>query len=447
MKKFRMLALTLVLIASLVLGGAAYAQEDELPDPGLTPDSPFYFLDGWGKKIGLMFAFSAEAKAEKALRYAEERLAEANRMAEQNQMIETTRATGDYEQFMAMVNQRLQEVQRPEASANVSEKVATATGRYLRVLDRVRDRVPDEAKEAVTRARERSLEEQRQALRVLARQRLEKAMELNLDTIQDRLERARQKAGENAVDEVNEALADAEEVYRFGEEMSEMARGMGQGTTMVDELVARATSRHIQVLEEVSQKVPELARENIENALATSLQNRARVIERLKEKAALGDIEEDDPALDNIDTQLLARVTQRIQERLQQGVSSGETEEAEKLLQGVKDRLVEQLQQRAPNGTQAAETALAALEGKLSRIRAAAEEQGITIPDELYARIEALVAEARDALASGDEEAVARIIDEAERLVEELLQQIQIQSSNQDGAALHQQAGIQAQGR
>ncbi len=33
-----------IIIFSLFFGGVVFAQEMELPDPGMTPDSPFYFL-------------------------------------------------------------------------------------------------------------------------------------------------------------------------------------------------------------------------------------------------------------------------------------------------------------------------------------------------------------------------------------------------------------------
>ena len=66
MNNFRMIALTVVLATSLMFGGTAYAQEEELGAPGLTPDSPFYFLDTWGKQISLMFTSGSEAKADKA---------------------------------------------------------------------------------------------------------------------------------------------------------------------------------------------------------------------------------------------------------------------------------------------------------------------------------------------------------------------------------------------
>ena len=75
MNKFRVILLSCVIVSTLLFSGTVYAQiDEELPNPGITPDSSFYFLDIWGKKIGLFFAFGAEAKARKALEYAEERL-------------------------------------------------------------------------------------------------------------------------------------------------------------------------------------------------------------------------------------------------------------------------------------------------------------------------------------------------------------------------------------
>jgi hypothetical protein len=106
----RIMLVSCLLITSLLWGGAVYAQDEELPDPGITPDSPFYFLDTWGKNISLFFTFGDEAKAEKALRYAEERLSEAQAMASKYKIREMTRAANDYDGFMAMVNERLEAV-------------------------------------------------------------------------------------------------------------------------------------------------------------------------------------------------------------------------------------------------------------------------------------------------------------------------------------------------
>lgn len=63
-KKIILGLLFLILVVGLL--GSVNAQSDWLPEAGITPDSPFYFLDKWGEGIGMAFSFSAQAKANKA---------------------------------------------------------------------------------------------------------------------------------------------------------------------------------------------------------------------------------------------------------------------------------------------------------------------------------------------------------------------------------------------
>jgi hypothetical protein len=318
LKKFRPTLLSYILVISLLFSGTAYAQEEELPDPGITPDSPFYFFDNWGKNIGLFFAFGPEAKAQKALEYAEERLAEARAMAVRNKIREMEQAANSYDEFLAIVAERTEEARQRGASGNISEKVALATQKHLDVLDRVKETVPKQAEETIARAREASINGQQNALRVLARERLERATEINLATIENRLNRVRATASDNNTEEVEEALGDIDRLFRFGEEISEIARGLGKDTTTVEDLVLKATSVHLEVLAEVHEKVPEQARVAIENTMANSLMNRERVVEALRNKGALGGIPEESPALERIQVEVLERVRERIQERLQE---------------------------------------------------------------------------------------------------------------------------------
>ncbi|GAJ10277.1 unnamed protein product [marine sediment metagenome] len=54
MKNLVTVLLISILTLSFLSGGVAYAQEDMgLPDPGITPDSPFYFADKWAKQFSL----------------------------------------------------------------------------------------------------------------------------------------------------------------------------------------------------------------------------------------------------------------------------------------------------------------------------------------------------------------------------------------------------------
>jgi len=353
LKKFGLILLGSLIITSLLLSGTAYAQEEEeLPDPGITPDSPFYFLDNWGKNIGLFFAFGPEAKARKALEYAEERLAEVQAMAVKNRIREVEQATNGYNEFLAIVAERAEEARQQGVSDNISEKVALATSKHLSVLDRVKETVPEQAREAIAQAREASINGQQNALRALARERLERAAEINLAAIEGRLNRARVQTEEGNTEEIEEALDDADKMFRFGEEISEIAQGLGKDTTTVEQLVAQATSAHLEVLAEIHEKVPEQARVSIENAIANLLVNRERVVEALKNKGSLGEIPEGTPVLQRIQVEALERIQEKVQERVQEEDQERVQQELqERIQEAVQERIQEEIQERVREDT------------------------------------------------------------------------------------------------
>jgi parvulin-like peptidyl-prolyl isomerase len=134
-------------------GVKVFAQEAELPNPGLTPDSPFYFLDTLGEKIGMFFAFSAEKKAEKALQYAEEKLAEVKAMAEQKEIKAMEKANQKYEKFLGFANQKIQDAK--EKGRDVEELAALITEKTLKhreILSEIFEKVPEQAKKGIEKA-------------------------------------------------------------------------------------------------------------------------------------------------------------------------------------------------------------------------------------------------------------------------------------------------------
>ena len=316
-KIFRIILISCLFITSILFSGTACAQDEELPDPGITPDSPFYFLDKWGKSLGLVFAFGPEAKARKGLQYAEERLAEARVMAVKNRIREMTRAANDYDGFMAMVNERAEEVRRQGSPDNISEELALASTRHLTVLDRINDRVPEQAREDIFRARIASMERQRNALRELAEVRPERAIELAADTVEYRLERARLKATENATAEVDLALNYAIRISDIEEEMITLAEERGIDITRIRQRLAQANSNRLEVLAGVYEKVPDQARLAVETAIDNSVRKYERAVERLREANALGEIPEEAPALQRVRAEVKERLKLRAARRAQ----------------------------------------------------------------------------------------------------------------------------------
>ncbi len=291
MKRFRIILLYSVIAMSLLFSGTAYAQSEELPNPGITPDSPLYFVDVLAKKVGLFFTFGDEAKAKKALEITEERLAEARVMAVKNKPEALKMATSGYNEYLAIAIERMNKAKKKDISDNISEAVAVATSKHLLVLDEVADIAPKEATEAIAKTKEVSINGQGTALRLLARKNARKAIQINLASAEGRLNRVKVKVEEMKVKEVEVALGEFERLNKFGEEISQIARGLSANTTdnatTVDQLVAEATSSHLEVLARVYEKVPEQVKPAIERAMTVSVRGHDRAVEVLREKGAL----------------------------------------------------------------------------------------------------------------------------------------------------------------
>ena len=284
MSKKYSLIVNAILVASLLAPGPAFAQEDALANPGLLPDSPFYFLDLLFEGIGsLVGVFSSdEAKADRALRRAEERLAEASAVAEKGKAEKAEKALARYGVLISDA------IARGEGRPNITEKVAEATAKHLRVLADVAERVPEEAKASIERALTVSERGRTEALRALAAENPKRATELNLRAAKDRLDEALEDAGAGDGEGALEALEAFEAVERFGEEISSLAQGLRTGATTVDQLVGRATSVHLEVLSEVLKRVPEQAKPAVERAIMESSKRHQAIVERLKER---GDVD------------------------------------------------------------------------------------------------------------------------------------------------------------
>jgi len=298
MKKLSIALLIGILSLTFCFSGAVYAQEDAgLPAPGITPDSPFYFLDRWAERLNLMFTFRPEARAQKALHYAEERLAEMDTMLTRNNARATTRAADGYNNCLAVAIQAMERAS--EKGVNASEVVALATSRHIEVLGDTIAGAPENARGALTQARERARTGQETALRSLARSDPEEAIQLNLMLMQQQLNRTRIWAEENETIRLQEELREFERLGSLGEEISQIAGGLGKNTT-VDQLIGEATAYHLAVLSEVYERVPEQAQQAIEDAMQVCVENHERVVTALKAKNMLGQIPEEPAVPDEI---------------------------------------------------------------------------------------------------------------------------------------------------
>ena len=322
MKKISLILASLVLVSFI---GSVLAQETELPDPGLTPDSPFYFLETIAEGIGTFFTFGDLKKAERYAALAAERVAEAKAVVEKGKPEFAEKTLARYEN---QLNNSIARAERAQAQGKsvkkVMEIIAEGTGKHLTVIESILEKVSEKAKEAATKAKEVSMTGQKNALRALAEEDPEGATEINLKAAEARLNRAKAKAEKGETEDAEEAVGEFENQHKFGEEISQIAQGLGKDITTVEQLVGRATSIHLEILAEIYERVPEQAKPAIEKAMEVSVKGHEKAVQVLKEKDALDEVPEETPMPERVPTEVKGRIKEKVKEEIEQEELEGE---------------------------------------------------------------------------------------------------------------------------
>ena len=172
-----MKAILSILITSIFLfslGPGVLAQETELPGPGLTPDSLFYFLEIIIEEIGTFFTFGDLKKAERYADLAAERLAEVQAVVEKGKPEFVEKTLARYENQLNNSIARAKKAQakgkNTEKVTEVLTKIGKATSVHLEVLAEVYGKVPEQAKPAIENAMKVSVKGHEKAVEVLKAQ-------------------------------------------------------------------------------------------------------------------------------------------------------------------------------------------------------------------------------------------------------------------------------------
>lgn len=168
MKKYTLGA---ALVAVSLASSFAYAQEDaSTPRAGVLPGNPFYYLETLSEGIGSLFTFDAQAKAERYLALAEERLAEAQALADKNKTTRVADLAKKYEARLeeALIQAGVAEEKGVDVTALLS-KIATSSTRHQAVLASVLSKAPEQARQAIEQAMMNSLKGRTQALESIAK--------------------------------------------------------------------------------------------------------------------------------------------------------------------------------------------------------------------------------------------------------------------------------------
>ncbi|MBI1998742.1 MAG: hypothetical protein HYS73_00185 [Parcubacteria group bacterium] len=302
---------------------------------GITPQSPFYAVDRLFERTGLFFAFGRTARAERRLALAEERLSEARVLAEDGD----DRAEALTDEYETTFEQATIEAELSE-NENTMARIAEQATRHSAVLDRVAEQVPEQARARVLEARDRFVENHIAVMRTLAENNPERAATIFANAAErralaaerraERVTDAEEKLSEKS-DEVKKRLEEYEKYAAFGEEVSLIARNLRTGEATVDDVVKKATARHIEVLERVREKAPEAAQQGLENALQNAERVRAlradaltptQVEERLQQRREESD-ERREKMKESLETREARPLLPRALERRENAEDSG----------------------------------------------------------------------------------------------------------------------------
>jgi hypothetical protein len=184
------------------------------------------------------------------------------------------RAANDFQAVLAVVSDVVRG--RPDLAAKFSEELTDV----VEELDEAKDatpNIPAPVKEKISQAKGSAIDAQLASLREFVREDPEKAVDIFAKAAEARLNAVKEDTEEGNGADTEESLEDYEKYAQFGQEISTMAQGIRTGETTVEDLVKRATSHHLQVLEDARQKLPPEAQQEFQRA-----QDAARKVQELR---------------------------------------------------------------------------------------------------------------------------------------------------------------------
>ncbi len=272
------IAIVLLLVAAVIVPGVVFAQETDLSDTSritITPASPFFFFKRITEDIGTFFAFGKQNKSERHLQLAERRLAEAEQLA----------AEGD-EKAQEAVERYQKRVARAEALAesddtgNIIEKVTERTSRHISTLERVLEKAPEQAQEAISTVIERAQDRQEELLERLEQIDPEKAARVGVQAFSQRVQDMKEQIIERRDNRVETIARDVEKWESFVERIR--AEHEEVEDEVFDEL--DENMELFENLEPTSGDVPERYMEQLRNIKERAINTRTEAIRNVGDK-------------------------------------------------------------------------------------------------------------------------------------------------------------------
>jgi hypothetical protein len=275
MKNLRILSIVCTLVMVFTIPASVFATEaDTLPNPGITPDSPFYFADKLGDQISMMFIFKPDGKVQKALRYAEERLAEVEAMAAQNKVQAMGRAANEYCDCLAIATRNMQKAM--VKGVDTSEQVSAMMSRHISFICQKGNAVDEDCQQIKERIRDRAATCQEAAVQALASQDPEAALRLNLSLMVQECSRLKNQVGQEDNGQIEDALQQYERLRVMNREMLANAEQLRLSPES-QQMAQQATANQDGILAQICNQLQIRNNASAESPLQTSTEQQQRL--------------------------------------------------------------------------------------------------------------------------------------------------------------------------
>lgn len=220
--------LAIPLISFFLMFSFAFAQADLGVSAGLTPKSAIYFLDTLGEWLSLKLTFNPVKKVEKKIEYATERLAELKTLEDEGEL-DKNNADSLKDKYKKLTEDAQSDSEKLKSEgkdvSGLVQKMEELTARHTAVLEKVLEKVPEQARDAIEKALEVSKRGHEQAMEALQKEVGEgkiKKEELR-EEVKMKIEEMREKKDGEKLEELN-LDQDQKEIE---ESMKEMESGNG----------------------------------------------------------------------------------------------------------------------------------------------------------------------------------------------------------------------------
>lgn len=252
-----MISVTVLVALSASGAGAAYAAKDSLPGEALYP------VKTVTEQVRRTLTFGDMARIELELALAGTRLEEVQALTQEN-ADRTGQAIEGYENSISLAIDKVKN--NREISTHELEMIAMEALGHIYWIDAIVDSIVMQERETIRQATEAAFTLQLQALRILSEEEPVRATEINIETMQSRLNRTNSAVDRGDIVEAEAAIRHYVQLREFSVEIIQIARAYNHDITVIDTLNEQAASAQLETINKMYGKLPDETMSSLKKA-------------------------------------------------------------------------------------------------------------------------------------------------------------------------------------